>query len=656
MSHPQAARAGADPSAARAPAPTPSPARAAVRPLVAALAALLGGCASVSLPSLDSLKRLEIPDNDPSFRTRLYAGAAFGNSRLDPNTAGTAFSVEDPSTLGTQLKLGVDVHNTLAFEIETGVLGEAKLREAGTEVNYTSASISALVYGFGGVQMRSRREGWSAFGRLGYGSLSKSSQVVPLEEDVAGAVLGIGGEYGFDNGLGIRGELTRYDSDAFFAGLGAIWRFGTPREFGAAFSEVARDALGPVPETRVADGGRALEAPGAPGAIGRSSEPRLGAAGPARGDADRGRTRRVSRNASGSDADGDGVVDARDGCANTTPGTSVDTAGCGLFDAVLGDVAFKPGSWWLNARARGALDDIAERLVAFPEVRVEVIAHTDARGPADLNLALSARRAEAVVDYLRTRGVPELQLESTGVGETRPLASNDSAPGRKRNRRVELVTLADLPREVLAGRAIEGSVWHYPPSARADRALETLAARPGPARPAAPAPAPAPAPVASAAPAASVAEPSLGAALSSAAGTPADPASTARSRPAPLPVPGFLPGFSLAGVVDGLGFASGSASLADGAEAILERVRRELERHPSARIAVMAHTDATGDPEANRALSVERARTVVDRLAALGIEPSRLVAEGYGDSLPLVQAVTETDRARNRRVELRVLR
>ena len=614
-------------------------------PLALAIAAALGGCASVELPGLERLRSFEIPRNDPSFRSRIYAGAALGNSRLDPNTGGTVFSVDDPSALGTQLKLGVDVHNTLAFEIETGVLGEAKLGEAGAEVGYTSASVSALVYGLGGVAMRSRREGWSAFGRLGYGTLSKSSRVVPLDEDVAGAVLGIGGEYGFDNGLGIRGELTRYDSDAVFAGLGAIWRFGTPRETGAVLASAARTALGPVATTRVAADGRGLVGSGR---TANRVEPRLGAARPHPEPVP---GRRLPRRVTGTDRDADGVADARDACVGTAPGTSVDERGCGLFDAVLGDVVFKPGSWWLSPRARRALDDVAARLVAFPEVRVEVLAHTDATGPADLNLALSARRAEATVDYLGSRGVAELQLESRGLGETRPLGSNDSEAGRRRNRRVELVTLADLPLEVLAGRDIEGSVWHYPPSARARRTLEELPSAGAPSG--APARATPPARTeavveAAAAPAERATPPALGAARRA----------SERERPAPLPEPGFLAGFPLSGVVEGLGFEAGRSRIADGAEAdaALERVATALRRHPSVRVAVMAHTDATGDPEANRTLSRDRARAVVDGLVERGIDPGRLEAEGYGDSLPRVQAVTEADRAMNRRVELRVLR
>ena len=161
---------------------------------VTLLGVALGGCAS--LPDLD---RFEIP-GDESFRTRVYAGAAMGNSHLTPDTRGTVFNVDDTDDLGTQLRLGVDVHDMLAVELDTSVLGTATLREAGTDVNYSAASISALVYGLDGVQLRSRREGWSAYGRFGIGVLKKSSDVVALEEGGSVPILGLGAEYGYATG------------------------------------------------------------------------------------------------------------------------------------------------------------------------------------------------------------------------------------------------------------------------------------------------------------------------------------------------------------------------------------------------------------------------------------------------------------------------
>ena len=127
-------------------------------------------------------------------------------------------------------------------------------------------------------------------------------------------------------------------------------------------------------------------------------------------------------------------------------------------------------------------------------------------------------------------------------------------------------------------------------------------------------------------------------------------------RPAPLPRPGYVAGLQIVGIASGLRFAAGSAELLPGARPVLAEIADELREHPEARIAIMAHTDDLDDAADDLALSVERAASVLEGLVELGVERPRLVAKGYGRTLPLVQSVTSTDRARNRRVELRVLR
>jgi len=69
--------------------------------------------------------------------------------------------------------------------------------------------------------------------------------------------------------------------------------------------------------------------------------------------------------------------------------------------------------------------------------------HTDSVGTEANNLVLSRLRAEAVVDYLVSRGVDAGRLEAVGFGETSPVADNDTAGGRQINRRIE-VELLDL--------------------------------------------------------------------------------------------------------------------------------------------------------------------------------------------------------------------
>lgn len=145
------------------------------------------------------------------------------------------------------------------------------------------------------------------------------------------------------------------------------------------------------------------------------------------------------------DSDGDGVTDDKDRCPNTPAGTTVDAVGCRiLFEGdkkalVLEGVNFDVNKATLRPESEQILDVVASSLVANSDVKVEVSGHTDASGSATLNKKLSAARAKTVYDYLVAKGVPASQITgSKGFGPSKPIASNKTAEGRAKNRRVEL--------------------------------------------------------------------------------------------------------------------------------------------------------------------------------------------------------------------------
>jgi outer membrane protein OmpA-like peptidoglycan-associated protein len=74
-------------------------------------------------------------------------------------------------------------------------------------------------------------------------------------------------------------------------------------------------------------------------------------------------------------------------------------------------------------------------------VNIEVAGHTDSRGSDAYNIKLSQRRAEAVRDYLISKGIAADRLSAKGYGESQPVADNATDEGRFKNRRVELVPL-----------------------------------------------------------------------------------------------------------------------------------------------------------------------------------------------------------------------
>lgn len=101
-------------------------------------------------------------------------------------------------------------------------------------------------------------------------------------------------------------------------------------------------------------------------------------------------------------------------------------------------VEFESGSAVLTPAGRAVLDELVGPLKSLPAHRkVQVVGHTDSVGGRDANIALSAARADAVKAYLVSRQIPAQMIEASGVGPDRPVASNATAEGRARNRRIE---------------------------------------------------------------------------------------------------------------------------------------------------------------------------------------------------------------------------
>jgi len=143
------------------------------------------------------------------------------------------------------------------------------------------------------------------------------------------------------------------------------------------------------------------------------------------------------------DGDRDGVADYLDQCAGTPADVNVDEIGCPIKDEVvltINRLGFDFDSAELDRSSKAALDRAVAVIKSHSEaVNLNVVGHTDSRGDEAYNQKLSERRADAVVDYLVSKGVSRSSLSSSGKGESEPMASNDTEDGRAQNRRVELV-------------------------------------------------------------------------------------------------------------------------------------------------------------------------------------------------------------------------
>lgn len=123
----------------------------------------------------------------------------------------------------------------------------------------------------------------------------------------------------------------------------------------------------------------------------------------------------------------------------STAGSGIDVTESG--DGILlnlPDVTFAVDSTEISPAFQSALTRVAQSMVQYPDSLVDVYGHTDSTGSDQYNLDLSQRRADAVSRYLISRGVSSARLQAKGMGESYPVADNNTADGRAKNRRVEV--------------------------------------------------------------------------------------------------------------------------------------------------------------------------------------------------------------------------
>ena len=115
-----------------------------------------------------------------------------------------------------------------------------------------------------------------------------------------------------------------------------------------------------------------------------------------------------------------------------------------LLDSALAQrtIAFEVGNATLTPAGTKVLDDLVPVLHKFSGRRFEIVGHTDDSGPRESNVALSAARAAAVKTYLAAKGIAPADIVTSGARPDRPIAPNNTADGRARNRRIEFRVLA----------------------------------------------------------------------------------------------------------------------------------------------------------------------------------------------------------------------
>ena len=302
-----------------------------------------------------------------------YIGAGAGVSQLEPDASGTNYRVTEENDSAWKIFVGVDFSKHWTAELLYSDLGQSELTnqsipsQKGT-VDYSLFALTSQFY-FNQKTDPGFRHGWQPYLRAGVASLTaeKNNFInvdVRQDHDVQ-IYLGGGVEYSWDNRWAVRAEIDVYDTDASYAGISLLKRFGERKSRPQKVEEVAQ-----VSEPAVDD----------------SEQPAI-----------------------------------------------VYSDACTQFEGVN----FWHASADLTGKARQILERVIEVLILNPDLQIEIQAHTDSKGTAEVNQALSDERAVSVKNHLIANGIDGARLVAIGYGETRPKVQNDTVVGRAQNRRVE---------------------------------------------------------------------------------------------------------------------------------------------------------------------------------------------------------------------------
>ncbi len=143
------------------------------------------------------------------------------------------------------------------------------------------------------------------------------------------------------------------------------------------------------------------------------------------------------------DRDGDGVYDKDDKCPDVKG--LVSNGGCPemkaedkkVLDLAVKNINFETSKAVITKESFKILDQVADILTRYNYYSVAIDGHTDNQGNDASNLTLSKNRAKACHDYLVSKGIASSRMKHEGYGETKPVSTNDTAEGRRQNRRVE---------------------------------------------------------------------------------------------------------------------------------------------------------------------------------------------------------------------------
>ena len=345
-----------------------------------------------------------------------YIGVGGGFSNLSPDASGTFLQIADDNDTGFKLFAGYDFSEYFTAEFFYANLGSSTLfnqniPEQEGDIDYSVLSLGLLLYF--NQDDSGYRQGFQPFLKAGASVLDADRGnnlpgiTTVSQESTSQVHIGAGFEYAWSSRWAARFDVDLFSDDARFASFNVLRRFGgdgpsTERKPTRVKQVAPPPAPKPPPEPPVpapiVEPVRVVPQPVPPPPPPPPPQPSF--------------------------------------VANPAP-----TTDCLVFQRDLQNVDFLRASAALTNIAKVALSRIAQTMLSDPNLAIEVRAHTDSEGSESNNQKLSNQRAISVASYLVFKGVATNRLKARGLGEQQPIASNKTAAGRAKNRRVEFKLL-----------------------------------------------------------------------------------------------------------------------------------------------------------------------------------------------------------------------
>ena len=356
-----------------------------------------------------------------------YAGVAGGVSSLRPDTENSVWTADSEASLGGGVFVGYDFSRRISLELGYNLLGNATLRNdtGTTDIGYTAFSAGGLMYLLGDASDIADRNGFAGFIRLGVNLMDNSATIRLDREDNVALLAGVGVEWPLSNKLSLRGELTTFDGDAQAARASVVYR---PR----SGSQRGRTPVAQTPQTpRVAQAPQVAQAPSAPAAPTVQQQPATPAPQP---------VPKVNPAPSLEVQPSTSIAQAGN-CVAPVANEPADASGCAVFSGTLRGVEFQSGTAQLTPASAQLLDRLAGNLQRYPNISIEIQAHTESFGSESRAKEIARQRTLSVARHLAGRGIPVSRLRARAFGHSIPVADDNSPAGRRQNNRIVLRVL-----------------------------------------------------------------------------------------------------------------------------------------------------------------------------------------------------------------------